>query len=212
MRVSAPEPACPFGNALPAGRYGVPTDAPVRLAARRYAFVQLAARRGQADALAGAMRASRGLELPPPGHASVAGELTALWLQPATWLLMAPPGEAGALARSVKHACGDVGSVVDQTQGRAVLRLAGGATREVLARVCRIDLHPRVFRAGCVAATIVAELDCLLYQRDDGPSFELLVSTSYAGWFAEAAGRCKRRLRNRLTPELARDLGRLAHS
>jgi sarcosine oxidase subunit gamma len=189
MRVSAPEPACPFGNALPAGRYGVPADAPVRLAARRCALVQLAARRGRADALGGAMRAACGLELPPPGHAAVAGELAALWMQPATWLLMASPGEPGALARSVKHACGDAGSVVDQTQGRAVLHLAGGAAREVLARICRIDLHPRVFRASCVAATAVAELDCLLYQRDDGPSFELLVPASYAGWFAEAVRR-----------------------
>ena len=135
------------------------------------------------------MRAAFGLELPPPGHAAVAGELTALWMQPATWLLMAPPGEPGALARSVKHACGEASSVVDQTQGRAVLHLAGGATREVLARICRIDLHPRAFRAGYVAATAVAELDCLLYQRDDGPSFELLVPSSYAGWFAEAVRR-----------------------
>jgi sarcosine oxidase subunit gamma len=102
---------------------------------------------------------------------------------------MAPPGEPGALARSVKHACGEASSVVDQTQGRAVLHLAGGATREVLARICRIDLHPRAFRAGYVAATAVAELDCLLYQRDDGPSFELLVPSSYAGWFAEAVRR-----------------------
>src|ERR1700722_19703432 len=103
MPVSAPEPACPFGDALPAGRHGVAADAPVRLAARRYALVQLAARRGRADALAGAVRAAFGLELPPPGQAAMAGELTALWMKPETWLLMAPPGEAGALVRSVKH-------------------------------------------------------------------------------------------------------------
>ena len=187
--MSAPEPACPFGDALPAGRYGVPVDAPVRLAARRHALVQLAARRGQADALGRAMRAAFGLELPPPGRAAVAGELTALWLQPATCLLMAPPGEPGDLGRAVKRACEEAGSVVDQTQGRAVLHLAGGAAREVLGRICRIDLHPRAFGAGCVAATALAELHGLLYQRDDGPSFELLVPASYAGWFAAAVRR-----------------------
>ncbi|HEY3846842.1 MAG TPA: sarcosine oxidase subunit gamma family protein, partial [Acetobacteraceae bacterium] len=119
--MSAPEPVCPFGAALSAGRHGVPADAPVRLAARRYALVQLSARRGREDTLAGAMRAAFGMDLPPPGHAATAGALTALWMQPSAWLLMAPPGEPGALARSAKEACGESGSVVDQTQGRAVL-------------------------------------------------------------------------------------------
>jgi sarcosine oxidase subunit gamma len=186
MRVSAPEPVCPFGAALPAGRHGVPADAPVRLAAHRYALVQLSARRGRENTLAGAIRAAFGTDLPPPGHAATGGALTALWMQPATWLLMAPPGEPGALARSVKEACGASGSVVDQTHGRAVLHLSGGKARDVLARICRVDLHPRAFRTGCVAATAVAELACLLHQRDDGPSFELVVPASYAGWFAEA--------------------------
>lgn len=187
--MSAPEPACPFGAALPAARYGAPTDAPVRVTARRYSLVQLSARRGQSDALAGAMRTAFGLDLPPPGRAATAGDLTALWMQPSTWLLMAPPAEPGTLARSVKDACGDAGSVVDQTQGRAVLLLSGAATRDVLARICRLDLHPRAFHAGDVAATPVAELACLLYQRDDAPSFELIVSASCAVWFAEAVRR-----------------------
>jgi heterotetrameric sarcosine oxidase gamma subunit len=189
MRVSAPEPVCPFGTALPAGRYGVPADAPVRLAAHRYALVQLSARREQSDALADAIRAAFGLGLPPPGHAATAGALTMLWMQPAAWLLMAPPSEPCALARSVKEACGNSCSVVDQTHGRAVLHLSGGKARDVLARICRVDLHPRAFRTGCVAATAVAELACLLYQRDDSPGFELIVPASYAGWFAEAVRR-----------------------
>jgi heterotetrameric sarcosine oxidase gamma subunit len=187
--VSAPEPACPFGAALPTGRHGAPTDTPVRIAARRYSLVQLSARRGQSNTSASAVRAALDLDLPLPGHAATVGELTALWMQPSAWLLMAPPDEPGALARRVKDACGDMASVVDQTQGRAVLRLSGSKARDVLARICRVDLHPRTFRPGCVAATPVAELPCLLYQRDDGPSFELIVSASCAGWFAEAVRR-----------------------
>ncbi len=184
--MSAPEQACPFGAALPAGRYGAPTAAPVRIAARRYALVRLSARRGRSDALADVMRTVFGLELPPPGRAETAGKLTALWMQPSAWLLMVPPDEPGVLSRSVKDACGALGSVVDHTQGCAVLHLSGAGTRDVLARICRLNLHPRAFGPGCVAATPVAELGCLLHQRDDGPSFELIVPASYAGWFAEA--------------------------
>jgi sarcosine oxidase subunit gamma len=142
--------------------------------------------------LAGGMRTAFGLDLPPPGRAAVTGELTALWMQPSAWLLVAPPGEPSALARAVKQVCGDAGSIVDQTQGRAVLHLSGDRAREVLGRICHLDLHPRVFHAGCVAATRVAELPCLLYQSDDAPSFELMVPSSYAGWFAEAVCRAAR--------------------
>ena len=187
--MSAPEPASPFGAALPTGRYGAPTDTPVRITARRYSLVQLSARRGQSDALAGAMRSAFGLDLPPPGRAATAGELTALWMQPSTWLLVAPSAEPGTLARSVKDACGGAGSVVDQTQGRAVLLLSGDRAREVLARICRLDLHVLAFHPGDVAATPVAELPCLLYQRDDAPSFEVIVPASCAAWFAEAVRR-----------------------
>jgi len=187
--VSAPEPASAFGPALPTGRYGAPTDMPMRITARRYSLVQLSARRGQSDALAGAMRSAFGLDLPQPGRAATIGELIALWMQPSAWLLMAPPAEPGTFARSVKDACGDGGSVVDQTQGHVVLLLSGDRAREVLARICRLDLHARAFRPGYVAATPIAELACLLYQRDDAPSFEVVVPASCAAWFAEAVRR-----------------------
>ncbi len=132
------------------------------------------------------MRAAFGLDLPPPGRAATRNDLTALWMQPSTWLLLAPPAPPGTLATSVKQACANSGSVVDQTQGRAVLHISGSKARDVLARICRLDLHPRTFRPGSVATTPVAELPSLLHQRDDSPTFELIVSASYAGWFAEA--------------------------
>ncbi len=91
-----------------------------------------------------------------------------------------------ALARTVKAACGDVGSVVDQSHGRAVLSISGRDARDVLARLCRIDLHPRAFTTGRVAVTPIAELACLLFQRDAVPSFDVIVSSSYAGWFVDA--------------------------
>jgi sarcosine oxidase subunit gamma len=176
----------PFRGALAPGRFGIATEQPVRISARRYALVQLTARRGQAEPLVTSIRGAFGLQLPKPGIASSAGEQTALWMQPDSWLLMAPAGPEGQLARAVQRVAGTFGSVVDQTHGRVVLSLAGDRAREVLARLCRIDLHPRVFGPGRVAATSVAELSCLVFQRDARPSFDVIVSASYAGWFLDA--------------------------
>ncbi|HEX5326434.1 MAG TPA: sarcosine oxidase subunit gamma family protein [Acetobacteraceae bacterium] len=183
--MSAPEPADPFAAALTPGRHGAPTDTPVRIAIRRCSLVQASARHGRADAMAAAVRARFGLDLPPPGRASASGELAALWLQPECWLFMGPGGD-DSLALALKTVCGATASVVDQTHGRAVLNLSGAAVRDVLARLCRIDLHLRTFGPGRVAATAIAELACLLHQRDDAPSFDVIVPASYAGWFLEA--------------------------
>lgn len=135
--------------------------------------------------MAAAVRAQFGLDLPRPGQASASGELAALWLQPECWMFMGPGGD-GSLALALKTACGAAAAVVDQTHGRAVLSLSGAAARDVLARLCRIDLHPRAFGPGRVAATAIAELACLLHQREDTPGFDVILPASYAGWFLEA--------------------------
>jgi heterotetrameric sarcosine oxidase gamma subunit len=179
MPVSAPE-------ALRLGRYGAAGDDPVRIARRRCDMVQLAARKGRAGDLAAAMRPGFQLEFPAPGHAANAAEIAALWLQPDAWMLVAPPAAAGVFARAVKAACGDAGSVVEQTHGRVVFSLAGRHARRVLEKVCRLDLHPRAFGPGRVAATPIAEVACLLHQRDDLPSFDLIVFSTFAAHFAGA--------------------------
>jgi sarcosine oxidase subunit gamma len=173
-------------EALKPGRYGAAGDDPVRIARRRRDLVQLAARKGRAGDLAAAMRASFQLDLPAPGRAADAADVAALWLQPDAWMLVAPPAAEGVFARAVKSVCGDAGSVVDQTHGRVVFSLAGRNARWVLEKICRLDLHPRAFGAGCVAATPMAEVACLLHQRDDFPTFDLIVYSTFAAHFEGA--------------------------
>lgn len=143
-------------------------------------IVQLAARRGQADAL--------GMALPGPGAAIRTGEFDALWIQPQAWLLIAPSGPEGAFAARITALAADRGAVIDQTHGRTVFRIAGPGARDLLARGCRIDLHPRAFGPGRVAATIIAQIGCIIHQRDDAPSFDLIVPSTLAGSFAAWMG------------------------
>jgi heterotetrameric sarcosine oxidase gamma subunit len=184
--VSAPDASGSLASVLVPGRHGAPGDDPVRIARRRCDLVQLAARKGRADDLTAAMRAAYRLQLPLPGHAATADDLAALWLQPNAWMLVAPPVAEGAFARAVKAACGDAGSVVDQTHGRVAFTLSGRNARRVLQNLCRLDLHPRAFGPGRVAATPMAEVACLLHQRDDVPSFDLIVFSTFATHFAGA--------------------------
>jgi sarcosine oxidase subunit gamma len=101
-------------------------------------------------------------------------------------MLLAPRGPEGALARAVKSAVGDAGSVVDQSHGRSVIGLAGASAPRVLASLCRIDLHPRAFGPGRVAVTPLAGLSGILHQRDAVPSYDLIVFATLSRWFAAA--------------------------
>jgi sarcosine oxidase subunit gamma len=184
--VSAPDPSGSLDSVLLRGRHGNSGNDPVRIGVRRCDLVQLTARRARAGDLKKAIRGALHLELPEPGYASNGGEMFAIWLQPGGWMLVAPPAEEGEFARAVKAACGDAGSVVEQTHGRTLLTLAGRNARRVLAKLCRLDLHPRAFTPGRVATTRMAEVSCTLHQRDELPSYELIVLSTYATHFAAA--------------------------
>jgi sarcosine oxidase subunit gamma len=57
--------------------------------------------------------------------------------------------------------------------------------RETLAKGCPVDLHPRAFEPGDTALTAIAHMGVQLWQGDAAPTYELFVTRSMAGSFAE---------------------------
>ncbi len=116
---------------------------------------------------------------------SVAGDadggIAAFWLGPDEWLAVAPEAEGERLlaglgdALSKRHA-----SVVDQSAARGAVRLWGPRARDVLAKGCRLDLHPGVFKPGQCAQTALARALVLMCVLDETPSFDLYVRPSFA--------------------------------
>jgi sarcosine oxidase subunit gamma len=82
-------------------------------------------------------------------------------------------------------------SIADQSDGRVVLRLRGDRVRDVLAKGVPVDLHPRRFKTGDVASTLVAHVGVQIEQLDDQPTFQLMASRSLAGslwsWLTKSA-------------------------
>ncbi|MFY7963099.1 MAG: sarcosine oxidase subunit gamma [Elsteraceae bacterium] len=177
-----PDAHHPLAGHLTPGRHGAAGPNPVRLSTPRRDIVQIAARKGQTAALKAALKAAFGLELGEAGHATYGGGLTALPIQPDAWVLVSEPRGEGALAAEVKKAVGVAGSVVDQTHGRCVIALTGERAPEVMARFCRIDLHPAVFGPGRAAVTPMAELFCVL---SHGPAahYEMILFSTFADSF-----------------------------
>lgn len=122
-----------------------------------------------------------GFDLPvEPNTAAGEGGITALWLGPSEWLLVMP-GEAAAHMATLREAlAGTHHAVTDVSESRAVIGLAGPAAREVLAKGCSLDLHPRLFGPGRCAQSLMARCHMLLHQLDDRPSYDIYVHRSFA--------------------------------
>jgi heterotetrameric sarcosine oxidase gamma subunit len=146
----------------------------------RLSLVQVIARRGQQQAVAERL----GFD-PAPGRAATIDAGAALWLAPGAWMVVASALEESALYQDLRARLQDVASIVDHSHGRAVLRLAGARARDVLAKGCRLDLHPRAFTPGTCAQTAIAQIGVLLHQLDERPTYDLYVFAGYALDFLE---------------------------
>jgi sarcosine oxidase subunit gamma len=162
-------PLAPLAEALAAGS----SDA---VALREIRFV------AQVDVRADADGASAlGLPLEPNTTAD-RGERTLLCLGPDEWLAVGPDGDAPALAAELEAAGAGWVTTVDLSSNRTVLELTGPLAREVLAKGCTLDLHPRAFGPGRCAQTALARAQVILEARDDG--FRIYVRGSFATYLA----------------------------
>ena len=81
---------------------------------------------------------------------------------------------------------GDSGVMVDRSSALAGFIVSGPAAREALARLCRLDLHPRVFKPGDAASTFMAQVSVTIALLDARPTFLLLTPATTARHFGEA--------------------------
>lgn len=141
--------------------------------------VSVNAWRGGTAALADALRAAFGLDLPEPGRWTQAGDLAAVWAGPGHWWLQRE--RAGALLAELTPLVGAHAGLIDISDARAVLRVRGPAARDMLASLLPIDLHPRAFQPGHAATTVAAHVGVQVRQIDAAPTYDLSCARSFAG-------------------------------
>ncbi|WP_367125358.1 sarcosine oxidase subunit gamma [Streptomyces phytohabitans] len=124
---------------------------------------------------------------------------TALWLGPDEWLVVAPPDAHAATEDALRAAAeavrtgaaeGDAGGArvayTDVSAHSTALRLGGARARDVLRKVCAIDLHPRAFGADACAQTLLARGARVLLVADREPDgFLLFVRASFADYVTD---------------------------
>jgi sarcosine oxidase subunit gamma len=121
-----------------------------------------------------------------PCTASRSGEIEVLWLGPDEWLVLGPAGSEQQVAASLREALADEhGAVTDVSAQRTALELTGARVREVLARGCSIDLHPKTTPVGTCVQTLLAQTGVVIVVHDEtATDFLLLVRSSFADYLA----------------------------
>jgi sarcosine oxidase, subunit alpha len=108
---------------------------------------------------------------------------------PGEWLLLAAPGAGAAVAGRVEEVPAEgLVSVFDATHGRALMRISGAQTLDLLAKVCGIDFSEEVTPDGAAFRSSVAKLvtDVVRDDRDRERSYLLHCERSSGQYLFDA--------------------------
>jgi len=145
-----------------------------------FELVQIMARRGQSDAVRQACAEGYGKAAPGTPQTVEADGALLIWSGPDQFLVLSPRGSATEKARSLFSG---TASLSEQSDGRSLIRISGTRARDILAKVCSVDLHPSVFAVGAAAATSIDHTSVNLWHGADSSGeavFHLLVFATFA--------------------------------
>jgi sarcosine oxidase subunit gamma len=169
-----------IGSAAP-GHYGA-AGSGVALAAAGIAAAWTVQGDPARGGFAAVVRDAFAIELPRvPNTVARSDALTALWLGPGSWLLVAGGASplTGYTARRDALNAG-AGALFDVTAGRVAWTVSGPRAADVLAKGCPLDLHPRAFASGACAQSLYGHVAVLIEKRADTPAFTVLAARSFA--------------------------------
>lgn len=135
-----------------------------------------------------------GMELPgSTDTVASSGTHTIFWLGPDRWwLVLSSPEADSTLEDDLKTALNEqVAAVTDVSHGWTAVRIGGEAARDLLAKLCSLDLHPRGFKPGSCVQTELRGFYVVLHAVDESPRFDLFLPRSYVvsmwEWLVDAA-------------------------
>lgn len=181
-----------------AGRAGgAPASPGVTLAEKTLpAAVNLRGNAGD-PAFVEAVRAALGATPPTqPNTVALGDDLALLWLAPDEWLAVrhtAAPDAEAALAAKLRGSLGGIRVAITEVgESLCCIAVAGPRARDLIAKGCPLDLHPRAFGGtGYCAQSHLAKAAITLHQTDDRPAFDLYTRRSFADylwrWLEDAA-------------------------
>jgi sarcosine oxidase, subunit gamma len=124
-----------------------------------------------------------------PNTTARSATLTALWLGPRSWLLVAGGPSTLTDFPAKRDALNQLGGALfDVSASRVAWTLAGPRAADVLAKACPLDFHRRAFSIGACAQSVYGHVNVLVEKQDETPTFTLIVARSFARDVERALG------------------------
>ncbi|MGH3437784.1 MAG: sarcosine oxidase subunit gamma [Sciscionella sp.] len=124
--------------------------------------------------------------LPVPGVAIGDTSPRTLGIGPDEWLIVGAPGSQQSITEALRAGLAGRGAVVDVSGQRTTIALTGAKSRDLLAKGCSIDMHPRVFHGTRCAQTQLARAQVIIVgQPERHDSFWVLARSSFARYVAD---------------------------
>jgi methylglutamate dehydrogenase subunit D len=182
----------PLAGLMKPGMFGaaVPQSGVAFCEVQYLGLASMIARRGCGPALVAAVREHFGSDLPLLPRRVEAGEFAFVWTGFEQWLV----SRRGAASNSLEEQLEKLrtfASISDLSDAHAIVRVSGPQARRTLLKGIAIDLHPRAFKTGDCAVTMIGHMGAILWQIDDGPTYDIAVFRSLAEsfwlWLTESA-------------------------
>ncbi|MCF8468787.1 MAG: hypothetical protein K9G33_15410, partial [Sneathiella sp.] len=135
------------------------------------------------------VKSAIGLELPTtPNKVASSGASKALWLAPEEWLIVSEAGD-DLITKLEAALAGQHVAVNDLSANRIIFELSGSHSHDVLMKSCELDLHPRAFKPGDCAQTLIAKSQAIVEQTGE-TVFHIYVRCSFSryvgAWLTDA--------------------------
>lgn len=176
------KPRSPLDRVRTPGTHGaVHTDGPgiVVGEVRDLALVAAMAAKNDREALANAVRDGFGLDLPMANRSAQDDHRVWAFAGLNKWYVMQPKTDGSTLMATLGEKLGDTATLADQTHGQTVLEIRGPAARDVLIKGVPVDLNPKTFAFGDVAAVSINHVHVLLW-RTELDAYRIMVMRSFA--------------------------------
>ncbi|WP_238370420.1 sarcosine oxidase subunit gamma [Heliomarina baculiformis] len=102
------------------------------------------------------------------------------WMSPDELLILCPYEEVSDRLAKMTKTLGNTNALaVDVSDARAIFAISGEDARDVMAKLCPVDLHPEVFKPGEIRRTRLAQIAAAIWMEDDD-NFRLICFRSVA--------------------------------
>lgn len=123
-----------------------------------------------------------GAKMPGPNRIALSDTGGIAWMSPDELLLLCPyDGVTAALDKATATLGKAHALAVNVSDARALLQVSGPAAREVLAKLCPVDLSPGAFQPGMFRRTRMAQVPAALWMPD-AHSFHVVCFRSVADY------------------------------